>query len=92
MHSRSNRAHGGLRSKVKVSRADDPDLIAAYGTHGQFGYVLATDLYQPISPGLHVGEVGHARSIALFAKDGITTIAVYRTERGGSGPGTAERP
>jgi hypothetical protein len=66
----------------------DPDLIAAYGTHGQFGYVLATDVYQPIPAGLHVGEVGHPHSITLYAKDGVTTIGVYRIRRGSGGTPT----
>jgi hypothetical protein len=63
----------------------DPELIAAYGTQGEFGYVLATDLEQPIPPGLHTG-VGRPHSMALYAKDGITIIGVYRRQRGGSGP------
>src|SRR5262245_59736850 len=51
----------------------DPDLIAAYGTHGLLGYVLAVDLDEPMPTGLQTGD-GQPRSIPLYDQDGVTVI------------------
>ncbi len=70
---------------------DDPDLIAAYGTNGQLGYVRATDLHQPVASSLQTTPAALPRSITLFAKDGVTPIGEYRS-RGGSTRGLAVGP
>lgn len=63
--------------------ADAPDLIAAYATNGQLGYVLRKDLHPagPNSPQAalqaQVAQANKQRTIPVYAVDGKTKIGVY---------------
>lgn len=55
-----------------------PDLIAAYGTNGAFGYVLATDRPQPAT-GLvtDFSQQRRTTAIPLYGADGETVVGEF---------------
>lgn len=60
---------------------NEPDLIAAYGIDGTFGYVLATDFdSNPCNPTEAIAQQnknGNLRVIPLYDKDGETVIGEF---------------
>jgi len=64
--------------------ADAPDLIAAYATNGEQGYVYATDLHPdfynpPSSPeqAIQQSEAQKTRVIDVYTEDGTTKIGEF---------------
>ena len=55
------------------------DLVLAYGTNGQIGYVRAVDLDEPIpkSPEEAANYRTTDKSINLYAEDGVTIIGQF---------------
>lgn len=73
-----------------ISRATQPDLIRAYGTDLQVGYVRPTDLYGPEPRSLQEADamyrssVGRETLIPLYSQDGKTVIGTFRVSAGSS--------
>lgn len=65
--------------------ADDPgpDLVAAYGTNGAFGYVLASDRPQPAETLAEaLAHRPETSTIPLYAQDGETVIGSFKISAG----------
>ncbi len=65
----------------------EPDLIAAYGTDGTFGYVRATELVSPTpsSPEEAIAlsqQNKNGKTINVYGKDGITVISTFKLASG----------
>jgi hypothetical protein len=76
----------GMTYGSGLSPGRGPDLVAAYGTHGQLGYVLRADLNGPEPTALvTTGTFEEPHSIPLYAQDGVTRIGWYRIRRGTPG-------
>jgi hypothetical protein len=70
-------------SGLTVGFNKGPDLVAAYGTQGEFGYVREFDLDGPTPTALvTTGTFGHAHPIPLYAQDGVTQIGWYGHDGG----------
>jgi hypothetical protein len=73
----------GMTYGSGLSPGRGPDLVAAYGTHGQSGYVRRADLNSPKPTALvTTGTFEEPHSIPLYAQDGVTRIGWYRIRRG----------
>jgi len=66
-----------------ASPEDEPDLIEAFATNGNLGYVLRTDL-EPADPKTpeealqrQAGQVGKDEVVPVYAADGATKIGVF---------------
>lgn len=59
----------------------DPDLILAYGTKGQEGYVRKTDLNLPVprtpEEAVELSRRNPPRMVPLYSRDGVTVIGEY---------------
>jgi hypothetical protein len=76
----------GMTYGSGLSPGRGPDLVAAYGTHGQLGYVRRADLNGPKPTALvTTGTIEEPHAIPLYAQDGVTRIGWFRVRRGASG-------
>jgi len=72
----------GRSGRYSLLVGEEPDLIAAYGSNGTYGYVRATDLEskQPENPQEAVAisiENRKGRTIKLYDQDGETIIGTF---------------
>ncbi|PVY27803.1 hypothetical protein [Williamsia muralis] len=72
---------GQSLGSAENARTEDeqPDLIAAYGTQGETGYLKKTDLItKAVSPAEAVAHSDSApRTVPLYAADGTTTVGSF---------------
>ena len=71
-------------SNIGASLDDGPELIIAYGTHGEIGDIKESDVYQPAptsdADAIKLNEQG-ARTVPLYAQDGVTIVGQFTIER-----------